>query len=88
MTDQQKLEGKVATDTVVTPGPGAINWRDIGWSLIYAMAASVIPLLMQMVNSWTFDPKALLQTALSTFLGVLAVKFFRPTQQVTTFKKQ
>ena len=87
MTDQQKLSGKIAVDSVVTSGPGGIDWRDVGKGALYAVCSAIIPLIMQSINSWTFDYKTLAQTAASTFLGYLMVKFFSATQQITTFKK-
>lgn len=87
MTDQQKLAGKVAVATVVTPGPGALNWRDIGKGALYAVAAAVIPLIQQAISSNAFDWKLIGGTAISTLVGYLMVKFFGPTQQITTFKK-
>jgi hypothetical protein len=87
MTDQQKLGDKIPVSTVVTPGPFAIDWRDAGYGALYALAATLIPLIQQMVDSWHFDPKTLLQTALHTFFGYLIVKYFSATRQITTFKK-
>lgn len=90
MTDQQvqdKLADKVAVDTVVTPGPGAINWRDVGYGALYSVLAALIPLIQQMIDSWKFDPQVLLKTAMYTFLGYLTAKFFSPTKQITTYKK-
>lgn len=93
MTDQQvqdKLVGKVATDTTVTPGPGAISFAQAAKSVLYAVIASVFPIIIGSLNkgSFTVDWKTVGTVALSTALGYILVKFISPTQQITTFKKQ
>lgn len=93
MTDQQvtdKLVGKVATDTVVTPGPGAISFAQAAKSVLYAVVAAVFPIIIESLNKGSFviDWKSIGTVALSTALGYILVKFISPTQQITTFRKQ
>ena len=91
MTDTEKLaeSGKVVSSVEVTPGPGAVNWAQIGRGLLYAVVSTVFPILISSFNkgSFTVDWKSVGTVALSTALGYILTKFVSPTQQITTFKK-
>jgi len=93
MTDQQvqdKLVGKVAVDTVVTPGPGAMSLLQFGKSILIAVLSAIIPIVVDSFNqgSFTVDWKHVGLVAGSTALTLILAKLGAPTQQITTYRKQ
>ena len=85
----EKLEGKVAVSTEVTPGPGEISWKQIGRGLIIAVISGVFPIIKSSFDAGTFAVNwvAVGTTAASTALGYILWALTQSTKQITIFKK-
>lgn len=63
-----------------------LNARDFIRALAYAMAAPVVPIIIESMNAklWVFDWTTIWHTSVSAGVIYLAAKFFTPAQTITT----
>lgn len=93
MTDLQvheKLKDMVPVSTTVTPGPGKMSIGQWGYGLLYTIISAIFPIIIQtFVNkSFTIDWKTIGTTCAAVAGTYILANLPKPTQQITTFKKQ